>query len=559
MHNETAVSAIPARLNQVHRAHLWVLMSSIVVFHFVVGFGVVNPRNTRWLLGGDAASNYLGWEFFRKAPLASFPLGSNPNFGTGFSSSIVFTDSIPLLAIPLKFILFAYHSDFQYFGFWLLACFVLQGFFAVKLITRYVESIVIVLSGSALFLIAPVFVYRLTFDGFGHLALTGQFICLAAMGLVLDQTSRLRNWHLLLPIAVLIHFYLFGIAFVFFVTNFLIRFFIEKSTLTSRLRLISTSLSSFGLVVFCFYLAGGFASKSATAASYGRYRSSLSSLFDSKPSLDTGWSKILTDIPDLPGSSEGFSFLGVAALLLFPIAIFGLYSVAKRRDYGFILVLSIALLLLLFSFSPSISIADRELFNYSVPQPLNPIFSAFRSAGRFSWTFVYVTLLLVVIGVQQLKRRSNFFVLLLPISLVLQAWDSGSALANTHERFRENSFQTVLLDPMWIELGGKYQNLVTVPPLNNDPNWIDFALLAKRFNMTTNAAYVGRADEAFFSVLSDRLQKQIENYDFFPDTLYILTDYPPNPLSSVLLALNKSSEIKGASVYSLDDFVVVAP
>lgn len=559
MRNETAVASISARLNQVHRTHWWVFALSIVVFQYVVGFGVVNPRNTRWLLGGDAASNYLGWEFFRKGPLTSFPLGSNPNFGTGFSSSIVFTDSIPLVAIPLKFILFAFDSDFQYFGFWLLACFVLQGFFAVKLITRYAESFVIVLSGSALFLIAPVFVYRLTFDGFGHLALTGQFICLAAMSLVLDQTSRLRNWHLLLPVAVLIHFYLFGIAFVFFVTNFLIRFFVQKSTLTSRFRLIRTSLSSFAIVGFCFYLAGGFASKSATAASYGRYRSSLSSLFDSKPSLDTGWSKILTDIPDLPGSSEGFSFLGLAVLLLFPVAIFGLFSVAKRRDYRFLLVLSVTLVLLLFSFSPFISMANRELFSYSVPQPLNPVFSAFRSAGRFSWTFVYVTLLLLVIGVQRLERRSGLFVLLLPFAFVLQVWDSGSALANTHERFTENSFRSVLLDPLWIELGGKYQNLVTIPPLNNDPNWIDFALLAKRLNMTTNAAYVGRADEALIYDLGDRLQQQIEIYDFSPNTLYILTNYPLNPLSSVLLALNGSPEIKGASVYNLDGFVVVAP
>ena len=559
MRNETAVAAISARLNQVHRAHGWVFALSIVVFQYVVGFGVVNPRNTRWLLGGDAASNYLGWEFFRKAPLTSFPLGSNPNFGTGFSSSIVFTDSIPLLAIPLKFVLYAFDSDFQYFGFWLLACFVLQGFYAVKLITRYAESLVIVLSGSALFLIAPVFVYRLTFDGFGHLALTGQFICLAAMGLVLDQTSRLRNWHLLLPIAVLVHFYFFGIAFVFFIANFIVRFFDRETTLTNRVRLIRASLSSFAVTVFCFYLAGGLASKSATATSYGRYRSSLSSLFDSKPSLDTSWSKIVKDIPDLPGSSEGFSFLGVAALLLFPIAVFGLRLMAKRKDLILLLVFFVALAMLLFSFSPSISMANRELFSYSVPQPFKPMFSAFRSAGRFSWPFVYMTLLLVVIGVQQLERRSGLFVLLLPFAFALQVWDSGSALANTHERFTENSFRSVLLDPLWIELGGKYHNLVTVPPLNNDPNWIDFALLANNSGMTTNAAYVGRADESLIYELSGRLQQQIEKYEFSPDTLYVLTNYPPNPLSPILLALNGSSEIKGASVYKLDGFVVIAP
>jgi hypothetical protein len=203
--------------------------------------------------------------------------------------------------------------------------------------------------------------------------------------------------------------------------------------------------------------------------------------------------------------------------------------------------------------------ANRELFSYTVPPPFKPIFSAFRSAGRFSWPFIYVTLLLVVIGVQQLKRRNSCFVLLLPIALVLQTWDGGDAFANTQERFLENSFQTALLNPIWTDLGSRYQNLITVPPLNNDPHWIDFALLANRSNMTTNAAYVGRADEALIYELSDRLQQQIEKYDFSPDTLYVLTNYPPNPLSSVLLDLNRSSQIKGASVYNLDGFVVIAP
>jgi hypothetical protein len=101
--------------------------------------------------------------------------------------------------------------------------------------------------------------------------------------------------------------------------------------------------------------------------------------------------------------------------------------------------------------------------------------------------------------------------------------------------------------------------LVTVPPLNNDPNWIDFALLAHKSGMTTNAAYVARTSDSKISSLQKQLQKRIENYDFLPSTLYVLTNYPPNLLSPVLLALNGSSEINGASIYNLDGFVVIAP
>lgn len=51
---------------------------------------------------GDPATHWLGWQFFRNSPLLQWPLGANPDYGMEIGSSIIFSDSIPLLAFIFK-------------------------------------------------------------------------------------------------------------------------------------------------------------------------------------------------------------------------------------------------------------------------------------------------------------------------------------------------------------------------------------------------------------------------------------------------------------------------
>ena len=73
-------------------------------FIYFTGGAILNPTNVKWLYWGDPSANYLGWQFFRDTPLFQFPIGSLPNFGKGFSASIMHTESLPLIALPLKLI-----------------------------------------------------------------------------------------------------------------------------------------------------------------------------------------------------------------------------------------------------------------------------------------------------------------------------------------------------------------------------------------------------------------------------------------------------------------------
>jgi hypothetical protein len=119
-------------------ASLYSILFGTLAFLWFVRFHALNPRNTTWIYNGfnsDPISHYLGWLFFKDSRQGwSIPLGANPNYGLEISSSVVYSDSIPLMAILGKIIAPAIVNNFQYFGIWLLICFMLQTYFSFKII-----------------------------------------------------------------------------------------------------------------------------------------------------------------------------------------------------------------------------------------------------------------------------------------------------------------------------------------------------------------------------------------------------------------------------------------
>ena len=152
------------------------------------------------------------------------------------------------------------------------------------------------------------------------------------------------------------------------------------------------------------------------------------------------------------------------------------------------------------------------------------------------------------------------FVLILSI-VFIQLVDMAPATTEIRERFNQPGFTASLIDPRWNELAKQYNHLVAVPPLNNDPGWFELALLANNWGMTSNAAYYGRIDENKLVDVSTRLQLVVDEQRFASDTLYVITNYPPNPASPKLIDQfsGATADTSGIHVYELDGFVVVAP
>ncbi|NDA64783.1 MAG: hypothetical protein EBX50_22570, partial [Chitinophagia bacterium] len=191
-------------------------------FLFIIGPNALIPTNIAWLSSGDPAQHYLGWAFYRSSPWTN-PIGLNPDYGMDISSSIVYSDSIPLMAILLKPFSAWLPATFQYLGLWALLCFVLQGYFAYLLIGRITKEPLLKILGAGFFIFAPAFLWR-----FGwHASLASQFVLLASLYLnlidvkMLDKNKLLLSWLLIIGVTALIHFYLLSMVCVLWFASYL--------------------------------------------------------------------------------------------------------------------------------------------------------------------------------------------------------------------------------------------------------------------------------------------------------------------------------------------------
>lgn len=73
---------------------------------------------------------------------------------------MAFTDSIPMLALILKPFSPWLPESFQYFGLWMLACFVLNGYFGLRLMAHATQSQLLRLLGALFFILSPPLIFR---------------------------------------------------------------------------------------------------------------------------------------------------------------------------------------------------------------------------------------------------------------------------------------------------------------------------------------------------------------------------------------------------------------
>ncbi|MBN9022994.1 MAG: hypothetical protein J0H08_13050, partial [Rhizobiales bacterium] len=427
----------PGRLEKVA-----VGLVGIAAFLVFVGHRALIPDNIAWLDFGDPAQHFLGWHFFRSAPW-TFPPGLNPPYGLEVSSSIVYSDSIPLLALLLKPLSPVLPPVFQYFGFWLLACFMLQAWFGWKLaglLTRQPVARVLV---ATLFATALPMVERTHH----HLALSGHFILLAALYLALRPVRRHQDafWALLLVTAALVNAYLLVMAAALWASDLASRLILRREDWR---RLVLPAVATIAAILLALWLAGYFSEGEPGTAGFGLFRFNLLSLVDGGR-----WSSLVPDIPGGPGDPEGFAFLGLGGLALAAVAIAILAT--GRAGIGrpaarFPFLVAVLALLAIYAMSNEIGIGPLSLF-VPLPPAVAELTGVFRASGRMIWPAYYALLLAIAYLVLRGTGR-RLAVPLLALALVVQLADFlGPWWAERTRMMAEPSsrWETKLDDPFW--------------------------------------------------------------------------------------------------------------
>lgn len=510
-----------------------------IIFFLIYGYRILDPTFIKWTMDGDAAQHFLGWHFFRSEPW-SFPLGLIKSLKYPQGTSIIYTDSIPLLAIPLKLISSLLPSIFQYHGLWLLLCYVLQGFFAVLLIKQITNKPFLILLGTLFFLLSPVIVVR---SG-GHEALSGHWIILASLYFYLQKDSLTIRiyWIVLLLVAVMVHFYLFFMAFIVF-SGFLLRLILEdyKGNFPSVIMFSTITLS---IILISMWVLGYFVVDvlHSPESGFGLYSMNLLS-----PINSSGISTFFKEFPlATEGQFEGFNYLGFGLLLLILVSI---YELSRQKKFFstkiHLPLIFVSFILLVFSISNKITFSNIVLFEFKLPDFLNGLLGIFRSSGRMFWPVTYI-LMLTSIAILIKFNSHKRAILFLFIFIGFQVIDLFSFYQNINFA---GSWESPLRSKLWIELMEKSEHIVFIPAITDGDEYVPFALLAATNAKTINVGYTARTNHKDEESYKNNLLQEFKQGKLMNNTLYVINMgylYPPRSSSFFIWGI-------------LDGYAIIAP
>lgn len=136
------------------------ILCGLVWFLLFYGRYSLRFSNVDWiyLAGSDVFQHQIGWEWFRQEPW-HFPIGRIDAYGYPFGTFVSYTDSIPLLAIPLKMLSPLLNHNFQFLGFWELISVIGQMFFGMKIIGEFTTSYPKRILGASVLVLSPILMY----------------------------------------------------------------------------------------------------------------------------------------------------------------------------------------------------------------------------------------------------------------------------------------------------------------------------------------------------------------------------------------------------------------
>ncbi len=526
---------------------------------FLYQFGVhtLDPTNIGFIfhLGDDLAQSYLGWAFLRGAPW-SFPLGKITNYFAPIGTYAAFTASNPLVWMPFKLLSPILPVDFQYIGWWLLACNCLQAYFGYRLMRLITSNIFEQLLGVGFFLLSPPLLLRILQ---GEDLLCAQWLILACLVIYFENYSEIHNnklifyWSILIIGACTIIPYL-GAMVIGLALAFYIRLFIWSPTYRLKAAL---SISVFPLLIFICYIIFGYYKVQTynNLTDYGRGASLNLNAFINP----FEWSAFLPPLPYRLGQSwQGFSYLGLGVIILICYGV--IHSIIRppkidRIKYLLPLVF-VLLLFFIYAISNRVIWFDTLVFKYPLPEPLLKIANSFRNSGLFGWPLFYAIVFGALFLVTATQRKS-LSVAVMCICLAVQ-------LADIHRMLYVPNFYDTgpvaapLKSPLWQSVGTKFNKVIIYPPfvrtVTNEGDWKYLALYAYRHHMSINIGSItNRFPYNEMNVKKEALKSALQEGDFDPQGIYIFADPPASETVQSFHRWNQCALVDGFIVYTRDD------
>lgn len=495
-----------------------------IAFLLIYGIKILNPLYTDWLLmGGDPSQHYLGWEFYRSSDWF-FPLGLTDQLAYPLKTSVIYTDSIPLFAVFFKLFRHILPAQFQYFGIWGLLCFMLQGYYAARILSERISLRTAALIGSVFFILSPIMIFRMYY----HTALAAQWLILLAIYFFTKHEKEymgilkpVMQWGILGVLIGSIHMYFVPMCGAILLGYILCSIWKAKKL---SIKFLYPGISfSVGLFL-TVYLLGGFSSGANVGTNnLGLFSFNLNGFLN-----PMSYSSVLknTSLWNWPfytqGQYEGFAYLGLGIILLCIIGVVaGIKKLAekKRPTVYQIMIVLMSIGLIAFAASPTITWNDKLVLQLPYSSTLYKYWGIFGSSGRMAWPVVYFLMIFGICSIanSMVLERKKLSIAVLLLACLVQTGDLSGQLYRRHEDYsNEVVYQSPLAGTVWDDIvsSGKYKNIVWVTHNIEHTDIMQTAILAMRNQMTMGNFYFARGIDK-----RDIIEEQLEHVS--EDCVYV--------------------------------------
>ena len=510
---------------QKHRWSLTGALLGALVFLILYGVRVLDPTCVDWILNNpspDPAQHYLGWVFYRRSGWHLPYLGANYSAIYPYRTSILYTDSIPLLAVLGKLLGGVLPARFQYLGLWGLFCYAMQGGLTQALIARVggvrpgdtAKNWASVL-GAGVLVLFPALNIRM----FAHTALAANWLVLLALWLWLcaEQSENRPTaaklclwWGILGLLCAGIHLYYLPM-----VGMVLVAACVQRALEKRGPAAVVLPVASFcGAALAELFVLGAFAANFAGYSNGYLSGADLANLF----------------VPGLGASWEQEIYAGLGTTIAVVLALVWLLVQHKQagtffRRHKNVVIAALVLLVLdaIAAMGNTVTFAGRTLFTVPIPQALMDFWAMFSSCARLAW-LAGMLLAVAACGLVLRFWQGAAAAVLLALCAAAQGFGQRAELAKRFAAYHDATYYentTQLTDPAWEQLAasGQFTHLAFASfDFEHDEFW-DLAAFAADHGWTSNSFYMGHMDGNLAAVTLAGEMNALA-----PDTLYAFVD-----------------------------------
>ncbi len=491
-------------------------LSALILFCGIYGFSMLDISNISYIYNNyDTEQHYFGWMAYRDAPFM-FPPGLGNRLIYPDASSVIFTDSIPLIAFLFKLISPLLPETFQYFGLWTLFSMLLSGVLTANILLRHGCAPVRAFFSGVLMMLVPTVMIR----AFAHEALAGQWLVILSLSLwdeiyVRDKTSEMPARSIILQggfigfLASGIHLYFLPICGIILLGTALYLCLKDKR-IWQAVSLIASYIASAALGV---WLWGGFSVDLPPGdINYEMGNAAnLNTLFNP---LDDSF--FLHGLPlYYVGQDDGYGYLGFGMWIIMAV---GIFILLREKLCDKALLISVILMFIVaffFSTYPILSFGEKVFFSYRLPHPIHSVMAIFRCNGRGIWVITYSLMIGALILIN--KKNGRWLPVFLILCIGLQIADLSPLIREKYTYCNEpRVVKNSLSDSKEMKEAlatGRYEHVF----MDESLLWAEEATnFAMENHLTTNRFYLARQNEEA-NARRNREGKQ----NLRSDTLYI--------------------------------------